>query len=350
MISLVILIALVLALGIMFYEVMIGFLLSLFLATLLTVLFWPLHGWIERLCHGHDRLAAGITTTVVLLIVLAPIGVVMYKAAVEADVFLAGKKGPQLDRETLDRVVANINDRFPIDLSSEQVIATAREKAKEWFGPVAGRASGFVGNLMIQSLVTVLALYYFLADGPLMITALARLIPLDHKYQEQLGVRFVDVTRAVASASIVAALTQGILLGIGYYFAGLKGLYLLVILTMFASFVPLIGSAAIWMGCSLWLYVDGHATAAIVLFIWSLVCVLFADNVLKPMVLHGQSKLHPLLALLSVLGGVQVLGPLGVFFGPMAVAFLQSGLNMLNAELELLSPHKGKREPKSAMM
>ncbi|MEM8866172.1 MAG: AI-2E family transporter, partial [Planctomycetota bacterium] len=60
------------------------------------------------------------------------------------------------------------------------------------------------------------------------------------------------------------------------------------------------------------------------------------DNVIKPFVLHGQSNLHPLLALLSVLGGVSVLGPVGILVGPMLVAFLQALLNMLRKELDLL--------------
>jgi predicted PurR-regulated permease PerM len=60
------------------------------------------------------------------------------------------------------------------------------------------------------------------------------------------------------------------------------------------------------------------------------------DNFVKPWVLHGQANLHPLLALLSVIGGVQALGPIGILVGPMIVAFLQALLNMLNQELRLL--------------
>jgi hypothetical protein len=61
------------------------------------------------------------------------------------------------------------------------------------------------------------------------------------------------------------------------------------------------------------------------------------DNVIKPLILHGQSKLHPLLALLSILGGVQVLGPVGILVGPMLVSFLQALLNMLRKELDSFS-------------
>jgi hypothetical protein len=58
------------------------------------------------------------------------------------------------------------------------------------------------------------------------------------------------------------------------------------------------------------------------------------DNVIKPYVLHGQSNLHPLLALLSILGGVQVLGPIGILVGPMLVSFLQALLSILQREVE----------------
>jgi len=57
------------------------------------------------------------------------------------------------------------------------------------------------------------------------------------------------------------------------------------------------------------------------------------DNLIKPLVLHGKSRLHPLLALLSVLGGVNALGPIGILVGPMTVAFLQTLLNILHREL-----------------
>ena len=60
------------------------------------------------------------------------------------------------------------------------------------------------------------------------------------------------------------------------------------------------------------------------------------DNVIKPLVLHGQSNLHPLVALISILGGVQTLGPIGILVGPMLVAFIQALLNMVNKELR---PH-----------
>jgi predicted PurR-regulated permease PerM len=340
-ISLAILVILVVLLAILFYQVMIGFLLPLFLAALLAILFQPLYKRIVHWFHGHDRLAAGVTTTVILLIVLAPLAFIVLRAASEAMAILARTHGPQFDRQTLDRIVDNVNQRFSLDISTKELVQLASTKAQDWFGPVAAKTPGFLGSLLINCLVTVLGLYYFLADGTQLTASAMRLLPLDQKYQQQLVGKFVEMSRAVTSASLLAAVTQGLLLGIAYYVSGLGGVFLLTILTMLASFVPLIGSVVVWGSCCLWLYFSDKPTGAILLLIWSGIVVGSADNILKPMVLHGQSKLHPLLALLSVLGGVQVLGPLGIFFGPMAVSFLQAGLTMLNTELRALPTGEG---------
>jgi predicted PurR-regulated permease PerM len=140
----------------------------------------------------------------------------------------------------------------------------------------------------------------------------------------------------------LTALLQGVLDAIAYYFAGLEAVVLLMILTVFASFVPIVGSAIVWGSCSVWLMVGDHVPAGIALAIFCFLVALVADNVVKPLILHGQANLHPLLALLSVLGGVAAMGPLGIFVGPMAVSFLQTGLRMLNVELDSLrkSPKK----------
>jgi predicted PurR-regulated permease PerM len=338
MISLIILIVLVALLAILFYQVMIGFLLPLFLAALLAILFQPLHRWIVRLFGGYERLAAAITTALILVIVLVPLAFVLLRAATEATAILSHARGQKFDTTTLNDIVKDANEWLHLNLDATNLEETARARAGELFGPIAAKTPGLLGGLLINTLVTVLSLYYFLADGQQLMSSGMRLFPLDPKYQEELVGKFVEMTRAVTSASLVAAMTQGILLGIGFYFAGMHGVFLLTILTMLASFIPLVGSSIVWGGSAIWLFFAGKPTAAILVAVWSLAVAVAADNFVKPLILQGQAKLHPLLALLSVLGGVQVLGPLGIFFGPMAVSFLQAGLTMLNTELRAFSP------------
>jgi predicted PurR-regulated permease PerM len=107
-----------------------------------------------------------------------------------------------------------------------------------------------------------------------------------------------------------------------------------MLLTMVMALVPFVGATVVWVPACLWLYVSEERTgAAVGLALYCGVVVSSADNFIKPWVLQGRSKLHPLLALLSVLGGVQALGPLGILVGPMIVVFLQTLLNILHREL-----------------
>jgi predicted PurR-regulated permease PerM len=185
--------------------------------------------------------------------------------------------------------------------------------------------------------VLTVSVYYFLADGPEMTKTLMRLSPLDVRHVDRLLGEFERVSRAVVMATLLSALAQGILSGIGYFVTGLEAVFLLTVATMFLAMVPFFGATAVWLPCSLWLmFYENRMGAGIGLAIYGLVIVSTIDNVIKPLILHGQSNLHPLLALLSVLGGVRVLGPIGIFVGPMAVAFLQALLNMVRDELSVL--------------
>ena len=84
MISFLVLLGIIVVLGVLFYRVMAGFLLPLFLAALLVVMFQPLHRWFLKKCKGRQRLSAALTTFVVMLIVLLPATIVVSLAAAEA--------------------------------------------------------------------------------------------------------------------------------------------------------------------------------------------------------------------------------------------------------------------------
>lgn len=196
---------------------------------------------------------------------------------------------------------------------------------------------GFLVDLTIGLGVMLLSLYYFLSEGPAMMRTTVELLPLDPQDSHRLLSEFDSLTRAIVLSILLAALAQGLLASIGYLFAGLGSLFLLTLLTMVFAMVPFIGSTVVWGSACLWLWLhDGRGTAAAVLAGYCILVVGMADNLVKPWVLHGRSNLHPLLALLSVLGGVQALGPIGILVGPMVVAFLVVLLAMLRSNLSAL--------------
>ncbi|MEX2120501.1 MAG: AI-2E family transporter [Pirellulales bacterium] len=454
-VSFVVLLAILLVIVALFFRVMAGFLLPLFLAALLVVMFGPLHRSIVVRCQGRERLAAGLTTLAILIIVLAPMLGILGKAAVEAAELASGwnrqsteervdklrsRLGlnlPPADVQLLldelglrlrgwaDRAPAELPDPLELESAGDQVEALAaliakseeakdaafepgenwqdslaqfrveldklallheparfdrqadevllayarfeqdllggpikawltrlvnpdqehmaalRTRLQEFAGPLAlggaQFAGGFLAEFLIGLAVMIVSLYYFLADGPAMIAGIMRLSPLDDRYERQLLEEFTTVSRAVVVATLLSAVVQGVLAGFGYFFAGLDSVFLLTMLTMLFALIPFVGATAVWLPCALWLFLfEDRTTAAVALAVYGALVVSMADNVIKPLVLQGRSNMHPLLALLSVLGGVKAMGPIGIVVGPMVVAFLQPLLVMLQTELKSL--------------
>jgi hypothetical protein len=207
-------------------------------------------------------------------------------------------------------------------------------------GPAALGTTQFLANFFLQfalgSLIMLIALYYFLVDGRDMVDAVARLTPLDRQYSAELGDDFVNLTGAIVMSMLLAAGLQGLLAGFGYWLFSVPAIFLLTLLTTLFAMLPLVGATFVWGGAVVWLFIEGRTGAAIGLAVYCTVVVSLADNVVKPMILHGRSNLHPLAGLLSVLGGAQALGPIGVFIGPMVVALLHTLLVMLRRELKTM--------------
>ncbi len=227
------------------------------------------------------------------------------------------------------RLLAN-----PAEEDFAKLVRMARETLQPRFVQLTGATGGLVVELTLGIMVMVIATYYFLLDGPGMVQTLMRLSPLDDDYERRLLGEFDRTSRAVVLASVLSALAQGAIATPAYYVLGFQSVVFLFLITTMMALVPFVGAAAVWGPCVVWLAAaEGRIGAALGLAIYGTVIVSSTDNVIKMFVLHGRSQLHPLLALLSVLGGVAVFGPIGILVGPMVVVFLQSLLEILNQEL-----------------
>ncbi len=366
-VSFIVLVAIILLIGLKFFQVMILFIVPLFLAAVLVVIFKPLHQWISARVQGRKRLAAALTTTAIVLIVLLPtVGLAVRAVSEGAELFANLSANPAPTKNANDLPVAvepakgeaekdpseieslslfinqlvgeanSLLERFniPYKMKSQEIVREVTDSLDKMVTPIAVGGFRLIVSSLVSLAIMVITTYYFFADGPAMILGLMRLSPLDDKYEQELLDKFSDISRSVVLATLASAIAQGLLAGVGFFFASIDRVFFLTGLTMFLAMIPFVGAAAVWVPVCVWLHFhDQRTTAAVVLALYCAGVVSMVDNIIKPYILHGQANLHPLLALLSVIGGVQVLGPIGILVGPMLVAFLQALLNMLNKEL-----------------
>jgi predicted PurR-regulated permease PerM len=182
-VSFVVLVAILLVIAALFFQVMKGFLLPMFLAVLLAVVFGPLYRWFTVKCRGRGRLAAGLTTLSIMLMILVPLLAILCRAASEGYEIYESLKGAEIDLHRMAESTVKYARQLGLEeLDSKDVERTVTAKVQEWLAPLVLGTTQYVGSLLVGLAVMIISLYYFLADGPTMIRTIMRLSPLDDRY------------------------------------------------------------------------------------------------------------------------------------------------------------------------
>ncbi len=132
-----------------------------------------------------------------------------------------------------------------------------------------------------------------------------------------------DTTRAVVYGLVLAAIAQGTLAGIGYWFAGVQAPVLLGAATAVIALIPF-GAPLIWGSVGVWLLLTDRTGAGIGLLLWGALAVSWIDNLIRPLVISNQTRIPFLLVLFGVLGGIAAFGLVGLFVGPVILAILMA--------------------------
>jgi predicted PurR-regulated permease PerM len=197
----------------------------------------------------------------------------------------------------------------------------------------SGAATAVITNAFEFALKFVLMLFllfFFLKDGPQILQSLKRAIPLEEKYQDRVIRTFRQVTRSIIRGSFGTAFAQGAIATIAYAIAGLPAIFWGAITTI-CALIPPFGTTLVTIPVIVFLLVDGHWGKGIFIGVVAMVIGLL-DNVLRPWLMQGSLKVHPIWILLSVLGALKLFGPAGIIFGPMILALLGTIVALLVEE------------------
>jgi predicted PurR-regulated permease PerM len=207
-------------------------------------------------------------------------------------------------------------------------------KVASYFSNSLGSFFSSVTSLIINILIFILSLFFFLKDGEKFMKYVKRIIPMKNEYKDALFLRFRQVSSAIFVDSILVALVQGILVGIGLYFTGFNSPVFWSIIASFLALLPFIGAAFVWLPAVLYLLLIGDFTFGIGLLIYGIVIVSMSDNLLRPILMHHKVPVHSFLIFLSILGGMGYFGILGLFLGPIIISLLVSVLQLYKLDFK----------------
>jgi predicted PurR-regulated permease PerM len=325
----------------LFYLVIRPFLTDIFVATVTAMICYPLYKKLVRAFKGLKILSAILTILVVILVFLVTLSLLSGVITSQSlDLYEKISRGLQDGsiKKAIDLKLVYFNlffDRWQIDIETlrlEESIGKFLTTFSEFiYKEMTVLARGVAGTLF--DLIIVLFISFFLLiDGEKFLYEIKMVSPLEVSHHDRILLQLEKTIKATLKGSIIVAITQGILGGIGFWIFGVPSSAFWGVCMVFSSVIPLIGTSIIWIPAALYLAFTSSFWMALGLALWGTLIVSGADNVLRPLLLKGETHLHPLLTFLSVLGGLIYFGFLGFILGPVVLSFLMTLFDIYKKE------------------
>jgi predicted PurR-regulated permease PerM len=298
-------------------------------SVVLTVIASPLNSRL-RYWGRSPNLSALLTLLAVLFVVIIPAALIItataahttdaVKALLDGLIVLTDPKSPHL--AWLARYM-DVQQFLRSDQVSSQLQHVGEMLARQSFGILGG---GIL--IAAQCLLVLFTTYYLLRDSQKLMVGVRSLLPLTPQQADVMVQNVKTIIAASLKGTVLISAIQGTLGGIAFWFLGLPAALLWGAVMFLTSMIPVVGSSLIWGPAALYLLVYGHWIKALILTLWGLLVIATVDNVLRPSLVGSKTRMHELTVFFSVLGGLQLFGPVGIVAGPIVVAVAQGLLRI----------------------
>ena len=290
------------------------FIISILAAAILSYLFYPLYNKIKEKTDKPNLSALIICLGIILLIVL--VLVLTTQFAIKELV------GFYTYIQTHD-VTAPIKSFFikisPTGTSTYQITSmfdNIIDRSTVYVFDMASKIIINIPMIMLQVFIIFFVMFYFLIEGHNLIKYSHKILPFKESIRKRFLERFKVIIRGFVYGTILVGIIQGLFTGAAFYILGVSQPFILTILAILTSMIPVLGAWVIWLPVSLGLMMKGSTSAGIGLLIYGAIFVSYLDNFLRPIIVGKMVKMSNVVVLLGMLGGLQLFGIIGLVLGP----------------------------------
>jgi predicted PurR-regulated permease PerM len=303
------------------------FLSSLAWAGVLALAARPLYRRYLRWCRGRENVASVLAAATIVLIIALPFILLAILFAGEAaqvivalEDYAATGKVPGMDAALGNPKVQSFLDwaqPYVRDLDIKPLLLAAMKTASTVAVTLSKALFKNIFLTVLKFFIMVAVLFFAFRDGEAITQAFWEAVPLKRCDKEVIASAVRRVVYAVLYGIILTCVVQGALGGVGFAVAGLPSpVFFGAVMVVFA-FIPVVGTALVWVPGVLYLFAAGHYGRAIFLTIWGVGVVSSIDNIIRPYFISTRARMPLLVILLGVLGGLASLGFLGIIVGPL---------------------------------
>ena len=330
--------ALLVLVSLAFFWVLWPFYGALFWGAILALMFTPLFLRLLKKMPQKPTVAALVTVSVILVLVILPVAFITALLAQEAAGVVERVQSGEL---SLSRYFQQIYHALPawitglLDRSGLSTVGLIQERLSASLTQgsqfIAAQALSIGQNafdFLVSFFIMLYLLFFFLRDGAALSRRIRDAIPLEPEIKRSLFSKFTTVIRATVKGNIVVAVLQGALGGLIFWFLGIHAPVLWGALMAFLSLLPAVGAALVWLPVAIYFLATGALWQGAVLIAFGVFVIGLVDNILRPVLVGKDTKMPDYVVLVSTIGGMALFGLNGFVIGPVIAAMFMAAWDL----------------------
>jgi predicted PurR-regulated permease PerM len=324
------------------------------LAIAMVIILKPLYNWLlnRKGINGSATRATGVTMLIFILVIAVP-AVLIIGGAISQASFFFNTLGLDIANATistggmnnwLNEAVRNLlagNTQLD-DIRLTESIALVITRISEWFRDILINLGRSLPRLFTNTMVVLVTMYVMLSryksPGK---QDILEIVPFPPEITQLFLDKIDLMIKGMFKGTFVIAITQGLAMGIVFWIVGVPFVIFFTLVSMLLALVPLIGISLVAWPVGLYLIISGEIWRGIFVIAAFLIIVANIDTVLRPYLVPKGAQLNPALIILSVFGGLGLMGIIGALYGPVIMILLVTSLEvytkyMLRSDLEVL--------------
>ncbi|MEW6571366.1 MAG: AI-2E family transporter [Nitrospirota bacterium] len=322
---------LVLILGYLTYKILYPFLNPIAWAIVFSIVFYPVYVFLLRYVKFRT-VASAVTLLIIIAIILGPFTYLSFILVEEIRDFVENINAGSIDSlrnffndSRISKLVEKVQTYTGMEAINigDTITDNIRQVGKGITGRIKSAITDIAG-VVLNFIFMLFAIFFFLRDGPDFLTRVRDYLPFSEDDKNRLICKVKDMIISTVYGGVVVAIVQGAIGGTTFFFLGIKSPVLWGASISVMSFLPFLGTFSVWGPMTVYLLVTGnYAQGIILLFVGSL-GISMVDNILKPIIISGRTKMPTLAVFFSVLGGIKLFGFIGFIMGPLVLALFIS--------------------------
>ena len=307
---------------------------AIFWGAIFALMFSPLFLRVLRKMRQKRTLAAVITVSIVLVLVILPVGFISALLAQEAASVYQRVQSGDL---SFSRYFQQVYDALPLWVTGmldrsglnnlgliQARVSESLTKGSQFIATQALSIGQNAFDFFVSFFIMLYLMFFFLRDGAALSRRIKEAIPLEEDIKRNIFSKFTTVIRATVKGNIVVAMLQGALGGLIFWFLGIHAPVLWGTLMAFLSLLPAVGAALVWIPVAIYFLATGAIWQGILLIAFGVLVIGLVDNILRPVLVGKDTKMPDYVVLVSTIGGMSLFGLNGFVIGPVVAAMFMA--------------------------